>query len=69
MKRINTTRILLHNTTTGEISLLKNKRILADLFGIESRETIVNWFRESNIIKKEYNGQSYIIYKPDSYLY
>ena len=69
MKRKETTKILIHNTTTGEINLLMNKQTLADLFNISSRETIVNWFRESSIVRKEHNGQSYVIYKPDCYLY
>lgn len=68
MKR-NTTKLLLHNITDNDIILIASKQVLADYFSVEY-ETVVNWFREGvQIVRKSYNGCSYIIYKPDHYLY
>ena len=60
----NTTRILVHNINTNELFITANKKILADYFNT-NWHNIVEWFREGKIIRKEYNGDSYILYKPD----
>jgi hypothetical protein len=67
-KKKDTTKILLHNLTTNEIVLCGNKQVIADMFNT-SWNNIVNWFREDKIVRKDYNGCSYMLYKPDYYLY
>ena len=64
----NTTKILIHNITTNEIILAGNKRVVADYFR-ESKHSVVNWFRDGKIIEYNYQGETYILYKPDKYIH
>ena len=68
MKRKETTKILLHNLSTGEVVLCGNKQVIADMFNV-NWNTVVNWFREDKIVKKQYNSCEYMLYKPDYYQY
>jgi hypothetical protein len=64
----NTTKLISINTITGEVIGYSNKGVLKDHFNINSRETVVNWFRDTNKIIKEFNGCKYIIYRLDQYI-
>ena len=63
----NTTKIILINTTTGEIIIFANKKPLADYFNT-NWHNVVEWFRNDKIVRRDYAGHSYIIYKADRYI-
>ena len=60
----NTSKLILIDKLNNEVILFSSKGALADHLTI-SRETIVNWLRDSNKANKE----NYIIYKVDREIY
>ena len=71
MNTQSTTRIVIHNLTTNEITIVGDRTILGNFFGL-SKDTVKHWFVEDKkpvkIVKKQFNGQTYMIYKADNYI-
>ena len=67
MKKKETTKIIIHNTTNNEIIIVGDRTVLGNYLNI-SQHTIRNWFRESKIVRKEISGCLYILYKADLYI-
>lgn len=67
MKKKETTKIFIYNASSNESILVGNKQVAANLFN-ESRSMIVELFRYSKVARKEYNGESYILYEIDKYI-
>jgi hypothetical protein len=68
MKYNDTTKIMIHDTTTNSIIIAGNKRVVADFFNT-SKHNVINWFRSDKIVQYEYNGSKYVLYKADKYIY
>lgn len=65
---INTsTKIIMINTSTGEIFIFGDKAVLARYLAC-SRETVVNWFRETKRVEKSIEGDICLLYKADRFI-